>query len=177
MKKRISRNDVIFLAILLAVVTVFLVVYERTGTRADAGACVRVTVDGSVYGTYALGEEQEIPIVQDGVTTNVLTIRDGRADMTEADCPDKLCVHQKAISKKHEMIVCLPNKVVVEVTGSEENGFDSIARSGGVSRGFSCACLNLQLCGIPDPVLFRNTGGKVGAHQYCGGTDAVLCRH
>ena len=76
MKKRISRNDVIFLAILLAVVTVFLVIYERTGTRADAGACVRVTVDGSVYGTYALGEEQEIPIVQDGVTTNVLTIRD-----------------------------------------------------------------------------------------------------
>ena len=102
MKKRISRNDVIFLAILLAVVTVFLVIYERTGMRADAGACVRVTVDGSVYGTYALGEEQ--------------------------DCPDKLCVHQKAISKNHEMIVCLPNKVVVEVTGSEENGFDSIAR-------------------------------------------------
>ena len=118
----------IFLAILFAVVTVFLVVYERTGTRADAGACVRVTVDGSVYGTYALGEEQEIPIVQDGVITNVLTIRDGRADMTEADCLDKLCVHQKAISKNHEMIVCLPNKVVVEVTGSEENGFDSIAR-------------------------------------------------
>ena len=61
MKKRISRNDVIFLAILLAVVTVFLVVYERTGTRADAGACVRVTVDGSVYGTYALGEDNECP--------------------------------------------------------------------------------------------------------------------
>ena len=89
---------------------------------------MRVTVDGSVYGIYALVEEQEIPIVQDGVTTNVLTIRDGKADMTEADCPDKLCVHQKAISKNHEMIVCLPNKVVVEVTGSEENGFDSIAR-------------------------------------------------
>ncbi len=48
MKKRISRNDVIFLAILHAVVTVFLVIYERTGMRADAGACVRVTVDGSV---------------------------------------------------------------------------------------------------------------------------------
>lgn len=48
--------------------------------------------------------------------------------MTEADARTKLCVHQKAISKNHEMIVCLPNKVVVEVTGSEENGFDSIAR-------------------------------------------------
>lgn len=73
MKKRISRNDVIFLAILLAVVTVFLVIYERTGTRADAGACVRVTVDAACTESYALGEEQEIPIVQDGVTTNVLT--------------------------------------------------------------------------------------------------------
>ena len=120
MKKRISRNDVIFLAILLAVVTVFLVIYERTGTRADAGACVRVTVDGSVYGTYALGEEQEIPIVQDGVTTNVLTIRDGRADMTEADCPEGYIPRMVSTG--------LPNKVVVEGTGSEENGFDSIAR-------------------------------------------------
>ena len=130
MKKRISRNDVIFLVILLTATAGVLVAYERTVTRADAGASasVRVTVDGSVYGTYALGEEQEIPIVQDGVTTNVLTIRDGKADMTEADCPDKLCVHQKAISKNHEMIVCLPNKVVVEVTVSEDNGFDSIAR-------------------------------------------------
>ena len=127
MKKRISRNDVIFLAILLAVVTVFLVVYERTGTRADAGACVRVTVDGSVYGIYALGEEQEIPIVQDGVTTNVLTIRDGRADMTEADCPDKLCVSQGKISRSGQTIICLPNKTMVTIKGGKSE-YDGVAQ-------------------------------------------------
>ena len=127
MKKRISRNDVIFLAILLAVVTVFLVVYERTGTRADAGACVRVTVDGSVYGTYALGEEQEIPIVQDGVTTNVLTIRDGRADMTEADCPDKLCISQGKISRSGQTIICLPNKTMVTIKGGKSE-YDGVAQ-------------------------------------------------
>ena len=127
MKKRISRNDVIFLAILLAVVTVFLVIYERTGMRADAGACVRVTVDGSVYGTYALGEEQEIPIVQDGVTTNVLTIRDGRADMTEADCPDKLCVLQGKISRSGQTIICLPNKTMVTIKGGKSE-YDGVAQ-------------------------------------------------
>ena len=127
MKKRISRNDVIFLAILLAVVTVFLVIYERTGTRADAGACVRVTVDGSVYGTYALGEEQEIPIVQDGVTTNVLTIRDGRADMTEADCPDKLCISQGKISRSGQTIICLPNKTMVTIKGGKSE-YDGVAQ-------------------------------------------------
>ena len=54
--------------------------------------------------------------------------KDGTADITEADCPDKLCVHQRAISKTKETIVCLPNKVVVEVTGSEESELDSVAK-------------------------------------------------
>ena len=48
--------------------------------------------------------------------------------MIEADCPDQLCVHQKAISKDRETIVCLPNKVVVEVKSKTESEFDSIAK-------------------------------------------------
>ena len=51
----------------------------------------------------------------------------GKAKMTDADCPDQLCVHQKAASKNHESIICLPNKVVVEVDGSEESEFDAVA--------------------------------------------------
>ena len=46
--------------------------------------------------------------------------------MTEADCPDQLCVHQRAISKQKQTIVCLPNRVVVEVIGGEDAGLDSI---------------------------------------------------
>ena len=59
--------------------------------------------------------------------TNILTIKNGKAKMTDADCPDQLCVHQKAASKNHESIICLPNKVVVEVDGSEESEFDAVA--------------------------------------------------
>ena len=47
--------------------------------------------------------------------------------MTDADCPDQLCVHQKAASKNHESIICLPNKVVVEVNGNKESEFDAVA--------------------------------------------------
>ena len=65
---------------------------------------------------------------ESGKTTNLLVIKDGKADVTEADCPDKLCVHQKAISKTNETIVCLPNKVVVQVIGAGESELDSIAR-------------------------------------------------
>lgn len=125
--KRVSRNDIIFLAVLVAVVAVVFLVFSVMGKKED-GAYVLVTIDGEEYGVYSLAQEQEVPIIQDGATTNVLVIEDGFADMTEADCPDKLCVHQKAISRNNETIVCLPNKVVVQVMGSKESGFDSIAK-------------------------------------------------
>ena len=48
--------------------------------------------------------------------------------MTKADCPDKLCVNQNAVSKNGESIICLPNKVVVTVDSSENSEFDAVAQ-------------------------------------------------
>ena len=88
-----------------------------------------VRKEGEVYGTYSLSQPQTVKIKNSkGKTTNVLVIRDGKADMKEADCPDKLCVHQKAISAENESIVCLPNRVVVTVTNSKKEGMDGFAQ-------------------------------------------------
>lgn len=121
-----QKKERIFLGILFLVLLVFCLVFYFF--RGQMGAQVKVTVDGVLYGTYPLEKEQEIAIEKDGVVTNRLVIRDGVADMIEADCPDKLCVHQKAISKTGETIVCLPNKVVAEIIGSEESELDSVAK-------------------------------------------------
>ncbi|KAI4447103.1 hypothetical protein C823_001622 [Eubacterium plexicaudatum ASF492] len=48
--------------------------------------------------------------------------------MIWADCPDQLCVHQKAISGQGETIVCLPNKIVVEIAEGEDADLDAISR-------------------------------------------------
>ena len=45
----------------------------------------------------------------------ILVISDGKADMESADCPNQICVHHGAISHTGETIVCLPNRVVIEV--------------------------------------------------------------
>ena len=116
-----KRNDWILAVGVIAASLVFLL-FNYFVIHSD-GARVIVTVDGNEYGTYLLDEEQQIDI--EG--TNVLIIQDGKADMLEADCPDKLCVHQKAISKEGETIVCLPNKIVIEVEGAAESELDSIA--------------------------------------------------
>ena len=126
MTKRFSKRDVIFLGILVVVLALIYAGYVIFSGK--TGDTVEITIDGVSYGTYSLSEEQEIPIEIDGTITNVLKIEHGEADMIEADCPDQLCVHQKAISKDRETIVCLPNKIVVEVKSKTESEFDSIAK-------------------------------------------------
>ena len=59
---------------------------------------------------------------------NLLIIEDGYAYIKEASCPDGLCVHQGKINKSGEMIVCLPNEVVVTVEGPEDSGVDSVVK-------------------------------------------------
>ena len=89
---------------------------------------VKITVDGEEYGTYNLDEDQLIHIND----TNTCEIRDGKVYMTEATCPDKLCIHQKAIDKTGGIIICLPNKVVIEgektvESNSDEPEIDTVA--------------------------------------------------
>lgn len=126
MKKRMSINDIKFmLGIALALLALLAVSFLLSG---ETGAQIQVTIDGEIYGSYSLSENQEIPVIIDGETTNLIVIKDGKADMIEADCPDKLCVHQRSVSKNNESIVCLPNRVVVQVTGAKESEFDSFAK-------------------------------------------------
>jgi hypothetical protein len=57
----------------------------------------------------------------------VINISDGYARIAEADCPDKLCVKDGMISKPGQSLVCLPNKVVVEVKGVRDTETDDVA--------------------------------------------------
>ena len=111
-----KKKDAVLILTVLLIAGAAFGVHEFAG--GDGADIVTVKVDGKVTGTY--------PLAKDGCT-NILTIKNGKAKMTDADCPDQLCVHQKAASKNHESIICLPNKVVVEVDGSEESEFDAVA--------------------------------------------------
>lgn len=77
-----------------------------------------VFVDGELYGKYSLLENQEIKIGD----TNVCEIVDGKVRMTQANCPDQICVHTAAISRDGMTIVCLPNRVVLEIKNETEDG-------------------------------------------------------
>lgn len=92
----------------------------------DDGARVEVMTGGKLYGVYSLDEDQTVTIRQDG-HVNTFEIKGGAARMTDANCRNHDCMQQGAISKTGETIVCLPHKVVLEITGGEEE-FDVVAQ-------------------------------------------------
>ena len=126
--KRKRRNDVIFIAILVVVIAlagVCLYLFRGEGNT------VTVSVDGKVIATYSLDEDrvEDIHTGEDGL--NRLIIKDGKAWIETASCPDGICANHKPIHRDGESIVCLPNKVVVTVTVTEgeqaaEDGVDAV---------------------------------------------------
>lgn len=122
MKKR--KNDLILLA---AVVIVAALIWGFTLLTQSEGAYAVVTVDGEVFGTYPLDTDTEVRIGDDE-HYNILVIKDGTAEITEASCPDKLCVKQGKAEYDGQSIICLPNKVVVEIKGGEKSEYDAVAK-------------------------------------------------
>ena len=47
--------------------------------------------------------------------TNTVIIKDGIVYISNATCKNQVCVNTGKISKKGESIICLPNKVIVEI--------------------------------------------------------------
>lgn len=118
----VKKKDIVLVAVIFVTALAAFLLHDLIG--AAAAGSVTVKVGGEIEGVYSLGEDQEIEI---NGGTNILIIRNAKADMIEADCPDKLCVNQRAISKNGESIICLPNKVVVEVSSKENSEFDAVA--------------------------------------------------
>lgn len=107
---------VLILAVILWTVTGFL--------RKEEGSTLRISVDNEIYGTYSLLEAQEINIGE----TNVCKIENGKAIMISGQCPDQVCVHSNPISKKGETIICMPNRVVLEITEGADADIDIMAQ-------------------------------------------------
>lgn len=123
----IKKADIILLIVILAVGIPMSVLSLTAGTGGDK---VKISTDGQVYGIYPLNEDCEIDVTEDG-HTNHITIKDGQVSMSYSTCRNQVCVNTGAISQTKDAIVCLPNRVVVEIISSEEGkGGDADVISG-----------------------------------------------
>lgn len=124
MRQKFSKIDyILMLFLMLAGIVVLLFSKFR---NKEAGATAEVTVNGEYYGSYDLLEQQEIDVEVADQVTNHISISNGEVYMSEANCPDKLCMKQGHKSHQGETIVCLPNRVVVTICSDKKSEFDEV---------------------------------------------------
>ncbi len=111
-KKIITKTDIIMLVLLIVAGVIGFISVKVFMKK---GGSVRVSVDGETVKTYSLDDDGEYHIEGCDGGFNLLVIKDGKAYISEADCPDKLCVKQGKVSKEGETVICLPHKVVIEI--------------------------------------------------------------
>ena len=121
MKKKTMRKNDIFL--LLGVITVAVMCLGIQFLMPASEGNLIVQINGERTASYPLEEDTEFEI---NGGTNRVKISGGKVQMVQADCPDQICVHHTSISKNHESIVCLPNKIVLTIESTEETAIDAM---------------------------------------------------
>ena len=123
-KDKKTRNDII---LGVAVIVLAAGIWLTTELLKKEGSFAVVTVNGAETARYSLEEDSEIRLESENGGYNILVIKNGKADIIEASCPDHVCVDQRAVSKTGEAITCLPNKTVITIDGEEEVEIDFVS--------------------------------------------------
>ena len=122
-----TKNDIILVAVILLIAAAGLLFVNLTKQE---GSLVVIKIDGVQTQSYSLYENRtvEIKTGENNEFLNTLVIENGKAYISQADCPDKICQEHRPVSYSGETIVCLPHKIVIEITaGQSAPGLDAVA--------------------------------------------------
>ena len=117
------KNDLFIIAGVLLFGLAALAAVRFAGSAPPAR--VEVRVNGELTAVYPLTQDRDFIVTGfDGGEVRGI-ISDGTVDVTGADCPDKICVDHRIISKTGESIVCLPNRVVITIAAGDDTAADN----------------------------------------------------
>ena len=73
-----------------------------------------------------LAEDTTLTVTGHGGLTVTVTVQNGTVRVSQADCPDQVCVHTGVLSKNGQSAACLPSGITVTV--QSDDGPDAVAR-------------------------------------------------
>jgi hypothetical protein len=117
-----TAGDAVVLALLLVAGAGGLV----TGVwRMSPGEMVVVEVNSIAVQTLSLRRPSRTSVA--GVRGELIVeVRDGRAAVVSAECPNHVCVRTGWRSRAGDVIVCVPNRVIVRIMGKHQEGVRAI---------------------------------------------------
>ena len=121
-----TRTWIIILAALAAVLAL-LSFFSLTAKK--EGKTVQILQDGVVIEEIDLStvtSERSFTVEWTGGGSNIITVQPGRIRVTEADCPDRVCVGQGWLSDQAAPIVCMPHRLMIRIKDS--SGHDAVSQ-------------------------------------------------
>jgi hypothetical protein len=120
--KRLKPGDYAVIALVIAVVTFLLYQYVFSSSQ---GTEVQVTSQTFQH-SFSLKEDRVIEVEGPLGITSVI-ISDGGVRISDSPCREKICIKMGEKQRVGEQIVCVPNRVIVEVKG-ERSRVDGVTR-------------------------------------------------
>lgn len=88
-----------------------------------------IWVDGEQYRSIRLSDDTKQTITLDGRESAVTIEVDGRQmRFVDSQCYDHTCELTGWVSRVGQTAVCLPNRVMIKITGSDDSGVDVVAQ-------------------------------------------------
>ena len=88
----------------------------------EAAAYAHIRSLGQTIKYVDLGIDQEFTVNTPDGGHNVITVKDGKIAVTQANCPDHYCM-ERGFCSSGVQIVCLPNQLVIQFEGPQEVDF------------------------------------------------------
>ncbi len=103
----LKKGDIIVIA-----VSVLLIIFGFCLSFAfkKGGKTVKVYQDNTLVYKGSLSYKKTVCL-----SHNTVKIENGKAYMLDSDCKNKICINTGKISNSGESVICLPNKVIIEV--------------------------------------------------------------
>lgn len=114
---------------IMSVICIAVIFYSEQNDVSDKYAMIYQ--DGNLLYSINLNDVEspyEITITGDDDAYNTILVENGKISMSKASCPDKICVNTGSVTSSFLPIVCLPNKVVIQIkeTSSSGNTIDAV---------------------------------------------------
>lgn len=109
-------GDIVINILILAFCVAFFIILRYNYAKIST---VTITLDGKVVKTLDLTESSSFS--PDGGHTTV-TVKDGKAYISDSDCSDGLCLLMKPVTKDGGSVICLPNRVAVVSEKAKNTG-------------------------------------------------------
>lgn len=121
-----KKKDFLIIVIFVITAVILWLLFNRMPGEITNGEVV-VYKDRRVIEVIPLTAEKTVVIEDENGNRNVVQVEGGKARIVEANCRDQICVNTRSAQANGQSIICLPNRVAVEIRSTRKNEIDGVS--------------------------------------------------